>query len=201
MMTIVAPGERCDDCSLVAGLRRGDQDSVETLVDCYGGWIHRVASRLLGDPRDAEEVTQDVLLTVAHKIGTFKGAAKLSSWIYRIAANAAYERLRSRRSRAAVSLEPLLAVFDDDGHHAEAVVDWSSRLDDPAVAAEARSALEGVITRLPDDYRIVVLLRDVEGLTNEETADALGLTVAAVKSRLHRVRLVLRQALAERFRP
>lgn len=198
---IAAAGERCDDRLLVAGLRRGDPDSIEAFVDCYGGWIYRVASRLLGDPRDAQEVTQDVFLTVVYKIGTFKGAAKLSSWIYRIAANAAYERLRSRRSRAEVLLEPLLPVFDDEGHHAEPVADWSSRLDDPAVAAEARSALEGGIARLPDAYRIVVLLRDVEGLSSEDTADTLGLTVAAVKSRLHRARLVLRQELAGRFRP
>lgn len=201
MVKAAARGARCDDRSLVPGLRRGDPDSVEALVDCYGGWIYRVASRLLGDPRDAQEVTQDVFLTIVDKIGTFKGAAKLSSWIYRIAANAAYNRLRSRRSRAEVSLEALLPVFDDEGRHVKAVVDWSSRLDDPAVVAEIRSALEGGIARLPDEYRIVVLVRDVEGLTNEEAADALGLTVAAVKSRLHRARLMLRQELAERFRP
>lgn len=92
-------------------------------------------------------------------------------------------------------------MFDDGGRHVETVVDWSSRLDDPAVVAEVRSALEEGIARPPDESRIVVFLRDVEGLSNEETADALGLTVAAVKSRLHRARLVLRQELAERFRP
>lgn len=199
MAKIGSPGERCGDKWLVASLRRGDSDAVEALVDGYGGSIHRVASRFLGDARDAQEITQDVLLTVVHTIGTFSGAAAFSSWIYRIAANAAYERLRSRRSRTEVSLKPLLPVFDDEGRHAQAVADWSSRLDDPAVAAEARSALERAIGRLPDEYRIVVLLRDVEGLTNEETADALGFTVAAVKSRLHRARLALRQELARFF--
>lgn len=199
MVRIGSPGERCGDRWLVAGLRRGDSDAVEALVDCYGGSIHRVASWFLGDARDAQEVTQDVLLTVVQKIVTFKGAAAFSSWIYRIAANAAYERLRSRRSRTEVSLKPLLPVFDDDGRHAQAVADWSSRLDDPAVATEARSALERAIWRLPEEYCIVVLLRDVEGLTNEETADALGFTVAAVKSRLHRARLALRQELARFF--
>ncbi len=184
------------DEELVAGLLRGDPRAVEMLVDRYGAWIHRVASRLLADARDAEEVTQDVLMTVVQKIGTFKHEAKFSSWIYRIAANAAYERVRSRRSRLETSLEPLLPVFDDEGRHVARVQDWSKGLDDPAVAAEVRSALERGIGRLPEEYRTVLVLRDVEGLTNEDVAGALGLTLAAVKSRLHRARLALRQQLA-----
>lgn len=190
-----------DDQWLVEKLQRGAPDAVEALVEHYGAWIHRVAARLLGDPRDAEEVTQDVLMTVVGKIGTFRGQAAFSSWLYRIAANAAYNRLRSRRARAEVSLEPLLPLFDEEGRHVQPVVDWSSELEDPAVAREARSALERSIGRLPAEYRIVLLLRDVEGLTNEEAADALGLTVAATKSRLHRARLFLRQELAHLFTP
>lgn len=190
-----------DDQWLVKELQRGAPNAVEALVDHYGAWIHRMAARLLGDPRDAEEVTQDVLMTVVGKIGTFRGQAAFSSWLYRIAANAAYDRLRSRRSRAEVSLEPLLPLFDEEGRHIQPVVDWSSELEDPAVAREARSALERSIGRLPAEYRIVLLLRDVEGLTNEEVAGALGLTVAAVKSRLHRARLFLRQELAHLFMP
>lgn len=187
------------DDELVAGLLRGEAHAVEVLVDRHGAWIHRVASRLLADARDAEEVTQDVLMTVVQKIGTFKREAAFSSWLYRIAANAAYGRLRSRRSRPEISLEPLLPVFDDEGRHVTRVQDWSKGLDDPAVAGELRSALERGISQLPEEYRIVVLLRDVEGLTNEEAADALGLTVAAVKSRLHRARLALRPQLAHLF--
>src|SRR3990172_3412850 len=97
------------DDELVAGLLRGEAHAVEVLVDRYGAWIHRVASRLLADARDAEEVTQDVLMTVVQKIGTFKREAAFSSWIYRIAANAAYERLRSRRARAENLLAPPLS--------------------------------------------------------------------------------------------
>lgn len=187
------------DDELVAGLLRGEAHAVEVLVDRYGAWIHRVASRLLADARDAEEVTQDVLMTVVQKIGTFKREAAFSSWLYRIATNAAYERLRSRRSRPEISLEPMLPVFDDEGRHVARVQDWSKGLDDPAVADELRSALERGINQLPEEYRIVLLLRDVEGLTNEEVADALGLSVAAVKSRLHRARLALRPQLAHLF--
>ncbi len=190
---------RAEDQRLVEGLRHADPGAVEALVDRYGAWIHRVAARLLGDPRDAEEVTQDVLMTVTRKIGTFKGEAAFSSWLYRIATNAAYERLRSRRGRAEVALEPLLPVFDDEGRHVEPVADWSPQLEDPAVVGEARSALERGIGRLAEEYRVVLVLRDVEGLTNEEVADALGLTVAAVKSRLHRARLFLRRELGQLF--
>jgi len=191
--------DRAEDQRLVEGLQRGETHAIESLVARYGARIHRVASRLLGDPRDAEEVTQDVLLAVIGKIATFKGQAALSSWLYRIATNAAYDRLRARRSRAEVSLEPLLAVFDDEGRHVEPVADWSAQLDDPAVAADTRSALESAIRELPADDRLVVLLRDVEGLSTEETAEALGATGAAVKSRLHRGRLFLRQKLAHAF--
>jgi RNA polymerase sigma-70 factor (ECF subfamily) len=201
MARIGAPAAGRDDQRLIDGLQRGEPDAVAALIDRYGAWIHRVAARLLGDPRDAEEVTQDVLMTIVRKIGTFRGEAAFSSWLYRIAANAAYERLRSRRSRAEVPLEPLLAVFDGDGRHVEPVVDWSARLDNPAAADETRSAIERGIGRLPTAYRAVLLLRDVEGLTNEAAARALGLTVAAVKSRLHRARLLLRQELAHVFAP
>jgi len=186
-----------EDAALLDGLRRGEERAVEELVDRYGAWIHRVARRLLDDPRDTEEVTQDVLLTVVQKIHTFKGEAALSSWIYRIAVNAALGRLRARRARAEVSLDPFLPVFDDEGRLAGPVTDWSARLEDPALAADVRAAIERALARLPEEYRAIVLLR----LPNEEVARVLNLTVAAAKSRLHRARLALRQALAELLPP
>ena len=187
------------DEQLVEALRRGEEGAVEALVDRYAGWIHGVTRRLLNDPRDAEEVTQDVLLTVVRKIQTFKGEAAFSSWLYRIAANAAYQRLRAKRVRQEVSLEPFLSVFDDEGRYVQPVVDWSRQLDDPAVAGEVRAAIERSLTRLPEEHRVIVLLHDVEGLSNEDVAAALGLSVPAVKSRLHRARLFLRQELAHLF--
>lgn len=190
-----------EDQALVEGLQAGESRAVESLVDRYGGWIHRVVRRLLDDPRDVEEVTQDVLLTVVRKIGTFNGDAAFSSWLYRIAANAAYGRLRIKRSRPEVSLEPFLVVFDDEGRHAQPVADWSHRLEDPAVTEETKATLERSLGQLHEAYRTVILLHDVEGLSNKEVAAALGLTVAAVKSRVHRARLVLRQALAHLFSP
>jgi RNA polymerase sigma-70 factor (ECF subfamily) len=191
-----------DDESLVDALRTGHAKAVETLVQRYGAWIYRVAARILGDRRDAEEVCQDVLMTVVRKIEMFKGGAAFSSWIYRIAANAAYDRSRARRARVDdVSLDAVLPVFDEMGHHVEPVVDWSRGLEDPAVAGQVRTVLERAIGNLPEDYRIVLVLRDVEELTNEEVAKTLGLTVAAVKSRLHRARLFVRKALTQLLAP
>ncbi len=178
-------------------LRRGEEGSVEQLVDRYGRRIYQVTRRFLNDARDAEEATQDVLLSIVRNIETFRGDAAFSSWVYRIAVNAAYQRLRDPRPRAEVPLEPFLPVFDDEGRMVGPVADWSAQLEDPAVAAEARAAIERAIARLPEDYRIVILLHDVEGLSNEEVATALGVTIEAAKSRLHRARLVLRRGLAE----
>lgn len=113
----------------------------------------------------------------------------------RVAANAAYERARARRRRGEVSLEGVLPRFDSEGRHVEAVVDWSREMNDPAVAGELRAALESAIGELPEDYRVVLVLRDVEGMTTEEVARALGLTIAAVKSRLHRARLFVRHGV------
>lgn len=186
---------------MVDRLRRRETGAAEALIDRYGAWIHRVADRFLNDRRDSEEVTQDVLLTVIQKIDTFKGDAAFSSWIYRIAANAAYARLRARRGRQEVPIDSFLPVFDDEGRHAGRVADWSRQLEDPAAAREARDAIERALRTLPDDYRVVLVLRDIEQLTNDEAADALGLNVTAVKSRLHRARLALRQQLSALFTP
>jgi RNA polymerase sigma-70 factor (ECF subfamily) len=131
----------------------------------------------------------------------FNGEAAFSSWLYRIAVNAAYQRLRAQGARREVSLKPFLPVFDDEGRMKRPVADWSAQLEDPAVAAEVRKVIDGAIARLPGDYRIVFVLRDVEGISNEESAGLLGLSVPAVKSRLHRARLVLRHELAEIFVP
>ena len=119
--------------------------------------------------------------------------------MYRIATNAAYERLRSKRARPEVSLESFPPLFDEEGWHAQPVIDWSDCLNDPGAIAETRGAIEQAINHLPTEYRTAIFLRDVEGLSNEEVAATLGLTVAAVKSRVHRARLVLRGQLARYF--
>ena len=172
-------------------------DAVDTLVHRYGTRIYRLALRITGNPEDAQEVTQDVLWTIVRKIGTFKGESALGSWIYRITANAAYEKLRRRRGKDEVSWESLLPSFDADGHLLDPGRDWTQGVEDPALQAEVRRRLQEAIDGLPADYRTAFVLHDMEGLSNPEIAELLGISLPAVKSRVHRSRLFLRQRLAE----
>jgi RNA polymerase sigma-70 factor (ECF subfamily) len=174
-------------------------DAVEELVARFGPRTYRLALRITGKPEDAQEVTQDVMWTVVRKIDTFKGESALGSWIYRITANAAYQKLRGRRDRDEVSWETLLPAFDGDGHFTEPVRDWSAAFEDPALQAEARERLRRAIDSLPPDYRTAFVLHDMEGLPNPEIAELLSISLPAVKSRVHRSRLFLRQQLAEYF--
>ena len=184
------------DESLRRALLAGRPEAVETLVHRYAGRIYRLALRITGKPEDAQEVTQDVLWSVVRKIGSFKGESALASWIYRIAANAAYEKLRSRRGKDEVSWEALLPSFDADDRFLEAGLEGVLHGVDPALQAEMRRRLREAIDRLPTDYRTAFVLHDLEGLSNPEIAELLGISVPAVKSRVHRSRLVLRQQLA-----
>jgi RNA polymerase sigma-70 factor (ECF subfamily) len=174
--------------------------AVEALVHRYGVKIYRLALRITGNPDDAQEVSQDVLWTIVRKIGTFKGESALGSWIYRITANAAYEKLRRRRGKDEVSWEALFPAFDGDGHLVEPGHDWSQQAEDPALQAEARRRLRDAIEGLPADYRTAFVLHDMEGLSNPEIAEMLGISLPAVKSRVHRSRLFLRQRLGQYFR-
>lgn len=173
-------------------------DAVEALVHRYGVKIYRLASRITGNPEDAQEVSQDVLWTIVRKIGTFKGESALGSWIYRITANAAYEKLRGRRGRKdEVSWETLLPNLDADGRLVDPGRDWTQSAEDPALQAELRRRLREAVDSLPADYRTAFVLHDMEGLSNPEIAEMLDLSLPAVKSRVHRSRLFLRERLAE----
>ena len=186
------------DGALVAQLRRGDAGAVEALVGAYGDRVYRLAIRITGNASDAEEVVQDALWTVVRKIDTFREAAAFGSWVYRITANAAYQKLRRRRSqRHEVSWDDLGPAFDDTGQPAEVAVDWSKRLTDPALEAELKSVLLGAIDELPSDHRTAFFLHDVEGLSNPEIAETLDLKLGTIKSRVHRARLFLRRRLAD----
>lgn len=199
----VADRTRVDpDAALVEALRREDPEAMEQLVERYTDRVYRLARRITGSNQDAEEVAQDALWTAGRKIHTFKGDAAFGSWLYRIAANAAYMKLRSRRGKGQeIPLEEVLPVLDGDGAHFAPMDDWSRRVDERALQAELRRVLESAIDELPPDYRTVLVLHDVEGRPNPEIADALGLSLPAVKSRVHRSRLFLRQRLGEYLTP
>ena len=186
------------DAALVEALRREDPEAATTLVERYGDRVYRLARRITSSNEDAEEVAQDALWTAARKIGSFKGESAFGSWLYRITANAAYMKLRSRRARAnEIALDDVLPPLDDEGRHFEPMDDWSTRVDEQALQGELREVLEGAIAALPPEYRTAVVLHDIEGLSNPDIAETLGLSLPAVKSRIHRSRLFLRQRLSE----
>jgi RNA polymerase sigma-70 factor (ECF subfamily) len=179
---------------LVSRLRNGDPDAVADLKAMYGTRIHQLAFRHLRNHEDAEEVTQDVLLKVFHKIEAFRGDAALSSWLYRITFNAAMSRLRRGKSRPQSDVR-------DEAHESpragEAEADWSALGDESALRSELRSRFKRAIRRMPRIYRTPVLLRDVRGLTTEEASRQLRVNVQTLKSRLHRGRLFLRTELGD----
>ena len=195
----VAPVPRVDaDAELVEALRREAPDAPDQLVERYGDRVYRLAMRITGLKEDAEEAAQDALWTAARKVHMFKGESAFGSWIYRITANAAYQKLRTRRQKAPeIALEDVLPSLDGDGRHFEPMDDWSNRVDEQALQGELRRVLQQAIDGLPPDYRTALVLHDVEGLSNPDIAEALNISLPAVKSRVHRSRLFVRKQLAD----
>jgi RNA polymerase sigma-70 factor (ECF subfamily) len=197
-MTVMDSTKVDGDAALVEALRREDPEAPELLVETYGDRVYRLALRITGSNEDAEEVAQDALWTAARKISTFKGEAAFGSWLYRIAANAAYQKLRARKAKAhEIAMDDVLPAFDEAGRHFEPMADWSERVDEQALQSELRRVLGAAIDELPPDYRTALVMHDVEGLSYPDIAEALGISLPAVKSRVHRSRLFVRKQLAE----
>jgi RNA polymerase sigma-70 factor, ECF subfamily len=197
-MTVMDSTKIDGDAALVEALRREDPEAPELLVETYGDRVYRLALRITGSNEDAEEVAQDALWTAARKVSTFKGEAAFGSWLYRIAANAAYQKLRARKAKAhEIAMDDVLPAFDEAGRHFEPMADWSERVDEQALQGELRRVLGAAIDELPPDYRTALVMHDVEGLSNPDIAEALGISLPAVKSRVHRSRLFVRKQLAE----
>jgi len=193
----LAPRRLEHDRRLVEALRLAEPTAAEDLVASYGGHAHRLAFGITGNQSDAEEVVQDALWKVVRKIDAFRGSSAFGSWLYRIVANVAYDKLRHRRGRFGdCSLDEVSATVDEPG---ESFVDWSSRTRDPSLETELRIVLTTAIEALPENYRTVAVLRDVQGLSTHEIAQITRLSVANVKIRTHRARLVLRKWLETYF--
>lgn len=187
---------RRDEPWLMEQLQAGDAAAFEVLFRRYADQVSRQAMHLLGNEAEAEEVTQEVFLTLYEKAATFRGDAALTTWLYRLTANAALGRLRHRRRHPEVLIDDYLPQFGDDGHHLERpVVDWSHDLERCVAGEELRQLLHQAIEELPPLDRTVLVLSDIEELSNRDIGDALDLSVAAVKARLHRARLFLRAKL------
>lgn len=190
------------DEDLAARAAAGDVPAFETLVERYQARVFRLACRLTGNESDAPDVMQETFLQVHRGLGAFRGESRFSTWLYRIATNAALMQRRARTRRPAESLEQFLPGFDGDGRHAPEPADFEAAaradelLDRSVLARRAREGLE----RLPELYREAFVLRDLEELETAEVAELLGLEPAAVRQRVHRARLMLRGYLAELVR-
>jgi RNA polymerase sigma-70 factor, ECF subfamily len=191
-------GNTASEHELVGRMQAGDPSAVAELSSAYGPRIHQLAFRYMKNWEDAEEVTQDVLLKVFRKIDAFRGDAALSSWIYRITFNTAMSRLRTgRAARMAEQPRQEVLLTESGALLSQDPADWSSMADDHVLRREMRERLVEALTRLPEVYRTPVVLRDIQGLSTEEASAVLRVKSQTLKSRLHRGRLILRQALGE----
>ena len=188
-----------EETRLVDRLRGGDATALEGLMREYASRVYRLAFGITRNQGDAEEVVQDVFLTLATKSAMFEGRSAVGSWIYRITTNAALNKRRGKRHEVETSLEEHLPAFMADGHRegdrSFLLADWSQNPERELLSGEARRTLERALDGLPEGYRAVLVLREVEELANEEVAELLGESVGSVKSRLHRARQALREQL------
>ncbi|MGB8215504.1 MAG: sigma-70 family RNA polymerase sigma factor [Anaerolineales bacterium] len=179
----------------VEGLRAGERGEFARLVDAYSGQLYRLALKMTGNPSDAEDVLQNTFLKAFQHIRTFEGRSSLSTWLYRIASNEALMLLRKRRPEVAFS-EMAPEQEDQEEYEPAALADWCCLPEEELLSAEGRIALDRAVQRLAATLRIVFVLRDIEGLSIQETSQALGLSETAVKTRLLRARLRLREELS-----
>lgn len=196
---IQSGAQRPDESGLIEGLRRGDEEAFEELVRSQMGRMLAVARRFLPE-EDARDAVQDALLNVTKSIGSFRGNARLSTWLHRIVVNAALMRIRTRKRKPEDSIEDLLPRFLEDGHQAEPAAPWRESALELLERDEVRQTVRASIQELPEDYRAVLLLRDVEERDTQETAQLLSISPGNVKVRLHRARQALRGLLDPEFR-
>ena len=185
-----------DDRELLARAQAGDMSAFESLVSRHEEKVYGLALRMTRSEADAAEITQDTFLSAYQHLGEFRGESAFGSWVHRIAANNALMRLRRQKVLDIVSDELAGPEFTERGSLAEGPdSDWSKRADDKVLDDELGRAIQVATDALPEGYREVFLLKDVEGLSYEEISEMVGISIPAVKSRLHRARLALREAI------
>lgn len=176
----------------------GDRVEFARLVDAYSGPIYRLGLRMLGTAQDAEDVLQNTFLSALTHLSKFEGRSSLSTWLYRIAANEALMLIRKKKPE--VNLEDTQSSEEDETPLPTQFTDWSALPEDKLLSGEGKRTLDAAIQTLPEALRIIFLLRDVEGLSIKETAEALSLTETNVKTRLLRARMFLREQLSTYYR-
>ena len=191
------------DLALFDRLRAGDPTALEPLMERFASRVYRVANGICASSADAEEVVQDVFVTLFRKAASFEGRAALGTWLYRIAVNSSLNRRRGKRAKLEEPLEDLLPTYLDDGHRSGdrsfLLADWSQMPDELLLSREGRGVIRTALECLPAHYRTVLVLRDVEELSSEEVSEIVGDSVASVKSRLHRARMALREQLTRTY--
>jgi RNA polymerase sigma-70 factor (ECF subfamily) len=190
---LVDAGQNEED--ILAAIRTGSEQAYAEFVRRYYGRMLAVARRFLRCDEDAADAVQDAFVSLVRSIGLFQGQSSLSTWLHRIVVNACLMKLRAKKSRPSVSMDELLPKFVEDGHHARPVRSWDEGPGHRLNSQELRRKVRECIDRLPDDYRAVLLLRDVEGLDTDAAAEILNTTSGNVKTRLHRARQALRTLL------
>ena len=187
------------EAELLEALRAGREEAFETLVRAHSGRMLSVCRRILRSEEEAKDAVQEAFVSAFRGISKFEGTSRLGTWLHRIAVNASLMRLRSKKRRPEESIDELLPTFKDDGHARVEPRDWSPSALQLVETRETREFVRGCIDRLPEMYRVVLLLRDIEELDTSETAEILGVSEGVIKVRLHRARHALRRLLAERF--
>lgn len=190
-----------DDATLVTRLRAGESAAYTELLSAYSGRMLAVARRFLRNDEDAHDAMQDAFLSAFRSIDRFEGGSRLSTWLHRIQVNACLMKLRTKRRKPEESIEDLLPRFSSDGHPAEPAVLWKETSERALERQETRDLVRRAIDRLPESYRTILVLRDIEDLGTDETATLLSISPNAVKIRLHRARQALRTLLDPHFRP
>jgi len=189
-----------DEATMLARMQAGDDAAFEACVRRYCSRMLIVARRILRNEEDANDAVQDAFLSAFKGIGQFKMQAQIATWLHRIVVNAALGRLRSRQRRPERSIEDMLPHFGEGEHQLDPPVPWKSTSETGLQLQESRALVQDCISQLPDSYRTVLLLRDIEGLDTEETARMLDTSLGVVKTRLHRARQALRALLDPYFR-
>jgi len=191
--------EFADERELVAALRRDETSAHEEFVWRYGARLLATARRFLPSEQDCHDAVQQAFISAFRSMDRFEGNAKLGTWLYRILVNVCLMTLRARARRNEIPIDDLLPVFDHSGHHARSVARWRQPPEDQLQSDETRRLVRRCIDLLPDDYRSVIILRDIEELDTDQAAEALGISPGAVKTRLHRARQALRTLLEPHF--
>ena len=192
--------EAAADRALIARLKNGDGDAYEEAVRVYSSRLLAVTRRILGNDEEARDALQDTFLSAFRSIRSFEGDSRLSTWLHLIAVNAALMKVRTRKRKPERSIEDLLPAYREDGHHAEGFVSWDPPVDVAMEIAHNRAVVRECIAELPEQYRVVLMLRDIEDVDTVDVAAMLGISPNAVKIRLHRARQALRTLLAPHFK-